>query len=182
MCILRSIILLDLSLGIAFGEVLVPRSMKSIYHNHFRKEKTMSEQEVLKIARETVEAFNTSDWERLKSSLAPDVVYDEVGTQRHMKGAGQVVESFQEWKKAGPDGIGTITKEIVSGNTVVLEVTWTATQNGPLVTPEGTIPPSGKPWKVEAAQVITVKEGKIKEVHQYFDTMTLLQQIGATQK
>ncbi len=143
----------------------------------------MSEQEVLKIARETVEAFNTGDWERLKSSLAPDVVYDEVvGTPRHMEGAGQVVESFQEWKKAGPDGIGTITKEVVSGNTAVLEVTWTATQNGPLVTPARTIPPSGQPWKVEAAQVITVKDGKIKEVHQYFDTMSLLQQIGATQK
>ncbi len=143
----------------------------------------MSEQEVLKIARETVEAFNTGDWGRLKSSLAPDVVYDEVvGTPRHMEGAGQVVESFQEWKKAGPDGIGTITKEVVSGNTVVLEVTWTATQNGPLVTPERTIPPSGRPWRVPAAQVITVKDGKIKEVHQYFDTMTLLQQIGAMQK
>ena len=143
----------------------------------------MSEQEVLKIARETVEAFNTGDWGRLKSSLAPDVVYDEVvGTPRHMEGAGQVVESFQDWKKAGPDGIGTITKEVVSGNTVVLEVTWTATQNGPLVTPERTIPPSGRPWRVPAAQVITVKDGKIKEVHQYFDTMTLLQQIGATQK
>jgi len=68
---------------------------------------------------------------------------------------------------------------IAVGDTVVLEVTWKGTQNGPLETPGGIIPPSGKQWTVQAAQVIKIQNGKIKEFRQYFDLLTLLQQIGA---
>jgi len=50
------------------------------------------------------------------------------------------------------------------------------------VGPSGTIPPTDKAWNVRGAQVITVEGGKIRELHQYFDLLTILQQIGAAPK
>ena len=139
----------------------------------------MAEQDLIKLARENVEAYNTGDWQRLKAPLASDVVYDEVGSQRRMQGADQLVEAYQGWKQALPDGKGTIRNAFASGNSVAIEVTWTGTQTGPLVGPGGTIPPSGKSMSLPGAQLITFQGDKIKELHQYFDLMTLLQQLGA---
>ena len=142
----------------------------------------MAEQDVIRLARENVEAYNVGDWQRLKAPLAPDVVYHEVGSQRRLQGADQLVQAYQGWKQAAPDGRGTITNAFASGNSVALEVAWTGTHTGPLVGPSGTIPPSGKSWSLLGAQLITFQGDKIKEVRQYFDLLTLLQQIGAAPK
>ena len=139
----------------------------------------MSEAEAVRIARENVDAWTAGDWDRLRAALAPDVVYDEVGSQRRLVGVNDFVQSYQAWKRAGPDGKGTVMRALASGDTVLIEVTWTATQTGPMETPKGPIPPSGKQWNLRGAQVITVKDGKIKELRQYFDMLTILQQIGA---
>jgi steroid delta-isomerase-like uncharacterized protein len=134
---------------------------------------------MIKIAREQVDAFNTGDWERLQAGLAPDARYHELGTQRKVEGPEKIVELFNGWKTEFPDGAGTVTSAIGSGNTAALEVTWKGTHTGPLETAEGTIPASGKRHETPAAIVLTFEGGKIKEDRQYFDSMTLLRQIGA---
>ena len=77
------------------------------------------------------------------------------------------------------DAKGTVTNALASGNTAVLEITWEGTQTGPLVGPGGTIPPSGKRQVTPAAFLMTFEGDRIKEGRQYFDSMTLLQQLGA---
>jgi steroid delta-isomerase-like uncharacterized protein len=141
----------------------------------------MTEQDPIRVARENVEAYNAADWQRLEAALAPDVVYHEVGSQRRLQGADQTVQTYQGWKQAFPDdGRGTITNAFASGNLVLIELTWTGTQTGPFVGPGGeAFPASGKAFNALGAQVITVEGGKIQELHQYFDLLTILQQIGA---
>jgi len=46
-------------------------------------------------------------------------------------------------------------------------------------TPMGEHPASGKRIKIPAVQVFTLQGGKITESHQYFDSATLMQQVGA---
>jgi steroid delta-isomerase-like uncharacterized protein len=131
------------------------------------------------IAREAVEAFNTSDWERSKAILAPDYVLNELGTQRRIEGPDAAIESMQGWKEAMPDVVGTVTNTFVSGNTVTLQITWEGTQTGPLEGPMGTIPASGKRQVTPAAWILTFEGERIKESHHYFDMVTVLTQIGA---
>jgi hypothetical protein len=69
-----------------------------------------------------------------------------------------------------------------SGDTAVLEVIWTGTHTGPLTTAEGTIPASGKRQETPGAIFYTFEGDKIKESRQYFDSLTLLKQIGAQPK
>jgi steroid delta-isomerase-like uncharacterized protein len=139
----------------------------------------MAERDVMAIARETIDGFNASKPERYKATLASDVVYDEVATQRHIKGVDAVAECWEAWRKAMPDVKGTITNAITSGETVLLEVTWSGTQTGPLVGPGGTIPPSGKRQETRAAFLFAFRGSKVQELRHYFDMMALLQQLGA---
>ena len=138
--------------------------------------------EVVTIARKQVDAFNSSDWEQLRAGLASDSRYDELGTERKIEGPEQIVELFKGWKAAFPDAVGTITSTLASGNKAALEVTWKGTHTGPLASAEGTIPASGKRQETPAAFFFTFEGDKIKESRHYFDSMTLLKQIGAQPK
>jgi steroid delta-isomerase-like uncharacterized protein len=139
----------------------------------------LTAEQMVKIAREQVDAFNNGDWERLEAGLAADATYDELATQRKVDGPEKIVELFKGWKTAFPDAAGTVTSAVGSGSTAVLEVTWKGTQTGPLVTAEGTIPASGKSQETPAAFFFSFEGSKIKESRQYFDSLTLLKQIGA---
>jgi steroid delta-isomerase-like uncharacterized protein len=138
--------------------------------------------EVVKLARKQVDAFNIGDWEQVRAGLAADSRYDELGTQRKIEGPEKIVELFKAWKTAFPDAVGTVTSAVASGNKAALEVTWKGTHTGPLATAEGTIPASGKLQETPAAFFFTFEGDKVKESRHYFDSMTLLKQIGAQPK
>ena len=137
---------------------------------------------MVKIAHEQVDAFSSGNWELLRGTLASDSRYDELGTQRKIEGPEKIVELFKDWKAAFPDGAGTVTSAVASGNTVALEVTWKGTHTGPLESAEGTIPASGKRQETPAAIFFTFEGDKIKESRHYFDSLTLLKQIGVQPK
>jgi steroid delta-isomerase-like uncharacterized protein len=138
--------------------------------------------EMVKIAREQVDAFSSGDWERVRAGLASDSRYDELGTQRKIEGPEKIIELFKGWKTAFPDAAGTVTSAFASGDKAVLEVTWKGTHTGPLTMAEGTIPASGKHQETPAAIFFTFEGNKIKESRHYFDSLTLLTQIGAEPK
>ena len=142
----------------------------------------LTTEEIVKLARKQVDAFNTGDWEQLRASLASDSLYDELGTQRKIEGPEKIVELFKAWKTAFPDAVGTVTTAVASGSEAALELTWKGTQTGPLTTAEGTIPASGKRQETPTAFFFTFAGDKIKESRHYFDSMTLLKQIGAQPK
>ena len=125
-------------------------------------------------ALQNIEAFNTGDWNRLKDCLSADVVYLDAPSKRSLKGAGHFVDEYKNWKGAAPDCKGTVTHSAASGSTVVVEVRWTGTNTGSLAGQ----PPTGKAWDVDGCQVITLEDGKIKALHQYYDMLSLLQQLG----
>jgi steroid delta-isomerase-like uncharacterized protein len=133
------------------------------------------------VARENVDAFTAGDWEKFKAALTPDSVYEELATQRRLQGPEEITRALQGWKQAFPDGAGTVTNAVAAGDTVTLEVTWEGTQTGPLEGPQGTIPASGKRATVQAVQVVRVEDDKIKENRHFFDMLSILNQLGATQ-
>jgi steroid delta-isomerase-like uncharacterized protein len=137
---------------------------------------------MVKIAREQVDAFNGGDWERVRAGLASDSRLNELGTGRSVDGPEKIVELFEGWKQAFPDAAGTVTTAFASGDTAALEVTWKGTHTGPLTTAEGTIPASGKRQETAAAIFFVFEGDKIKDARHYFDSLTLLKQIGVQPK
>ncbi|OFW55308.1 MAG: hypothetical protein A2146_07065 [Actinobacteria bacterium RBG_16_67_10] len=112
---------------------------------------TQTTDELVKIAREQIDAFNSGDWELMRGKFTSDSRYDELGTERKLEGPEKIVELFKGWKSAFPDVVGTVTSSVASGNKVALEVTWKGTHTGPLTMAEGTIPASGKRQETPAA-------------------------------
>jgi steroid delta-isomerase-like uncharacterized protein len=142
----------------------------------------LTAEELVKIARKQIDAFNDGNWEQMRGLLASDARYHEFGTERAIEGREQIIETFRGWKTGFPDAAGTVTSSVANGDTAVLEVTWKGTQTGPLTTAAGTIPASGKSQETPAAVFYLFEGAKIKASRHYFDAMTLLKQIGAEPK
>jgi steroid delta-isomerase-like uncharacterized protein len=139
----------------------------------------MPEKSVAELAKEQVIAYNEKDWDRARAALAPEVIYEEFGTQRKLKGVDDVLTAWKGWATAIPDSRATFQSELVSGNTAVLEITWSGTHSGPLNTGEREIPATGKKIELRAIQVVDIANDRVKSVRHYYDIGTLLQQIGA---
>jgi steroid delta-isomerase-like uncharacterized protein len=142
---------------------------------------TQSEQfgDTTAVATELVEAFNVGNWERLRATLHPDVVYDETGTQRRVDGADEYVRLCQGWKESLPDARGTVQATAASGQHVAQEILWQGTHSGPLAGPGGVVPPSGKRTRVRGTLWYTIVGGRAREIHHHLDVLSLMQQIGA---
>ena len=139
----------------------------------------MNDAERIQKAQQIVNGFGVADWNGLKGLLTPNAIYDEVGTQRKTIGPDQIIQAFQGWKQAMSDAKGTIQNSHGLGNVVALEISWQGTHTGPITTPTGTIPPSGRRQTTQAAMIVKFQGDKIHEIRHYFDMVTLLQQIGA---
>ena len=71
-----------------------------------------------------------------------------------------------------------VTSTLVDANRVFY--TWTArgTHDGPLVTPQGTLPASGKKGTVDGVLIATVENGRILREETYWNVPDLLAQIA----
>ena len=138
----------------------------------------MSQQTLVDAAKAPILAYNEKNWEAVNRTIASDVAYDEVGTGRNLRGAHDVVAAWKGWAAAFPDSKATFEAAHVSGNTVILEVTWRGTHSGPLRTPTGEIPATGKTIEMRACQVVDVADGKARGIRQYLDMATMMTQLG----
>jgi steroid delta-isomerase-like uncharacterized protein len=140
----------------------------------------MTQKSLIDAAKAPVIAYNEKNWDALKAALSPKIVYDEVSTQRKVQGIKDVLGVWKGWATAIPDSKAKFHSALVSGNTVVVEVTWRGTHKGPLQMPTGEIPATGKKIELRACQVFEIAGGKAQSMRQYFDMATLLQQLGVT--
>ncbi len=138
----------------------------------------MTDQDPAQLATALVTAFNNNDWSAYQQNLTADSIYDEVGTSRKLEGVDTIVGALKGWKEAMPDVKGTVSSAISTGNTAVLEVSWTGTHTGPLQGPSGTIPATGKQQTTRAGWVLEFDDGKLKQSRHYFDMLSFMQQLG----
>jgi steroid delta-isomerase-like uncharacterized protein len=131
------------------------------------------------VATRILEAFNDADWDAFRAGVTDDVVYVESGTGRRIEGADAYLALCEGWKRALPDVSGTVRRAIEGDEVVAQEVSWTGTHDGPLPTPNGDIPATGRPVTVEATLWTQTRDGAVSEVHHHLDVMALMAQIGA---
>jgi len=130
-------------------------------------------------AKASVVAYNDKNWEAVTKTVTDDVEYDEVATNRTLRGPSDVIAAWKGWATTLPDSRATFEAAHVSGNTVVLELTWRGTHSGPLQTAAGAIPATGRKIEIRAVQIVDLTaEGKTRRVRHYFDMATLLAQLG----
>ena len=132
----------------------------------------------LAFARVVVAAFAAA-WERFRAGLANGLVPEETGTGRRVDGIDADVRRCRGWRRAFPDVTGTILRAVAGGETVAEEVAWASSHLGPLETPGGTVPATGRRVAAAATLWVTVRGGKATAIRHHLDVLTLLQQVGA---
>ena len=138
-------------------------------------------QALIDAAKASVTVYNDKDWAGYERILTADAVYDEVATGQRQTGAANIAAVSKAWAGAFPDSKASFDAVHVSGNTVILELTWRGTHRGALQMASGVLPPTGRKLEVRAIQVIEVTpEGKVRSVRHYFDVASMLSQVGVS--
>jgi len=138
----------------------------------------MADSDNIAIARRLYEDWNKRDFDHLASLLADDGQILLVGSGTSFRGPDGARQFADMWATGFPDGRVTIEREAASGGQVTIEHTGTGTHTGPLQSPGGDIPATGKSVTLQLCDVFTIEGGKIKSMRSYFDSASLLTQIG----
>ena len=122
------------------------------------------------------DGINNNDLDKAMS-----VFSDDVETSTPM-GSTVGIEPFRAFGEAfavaAPDGNLTATRIIESGNTIVVEGTFSGTQTGELAGPGMTVPPTGKSFSFTFADILEARDGKFVTHHIYFDNAGFMAQLG----
>ncbi len=121
-------------------------------------------------------AFAEGDLDRWQALLAPDFTYSYPGVPD-----GRGAAAARAYNQPFADAFGDWDTEVHSvaqdGGTVMLEITVRATLVAPLVTPEGTLPASGRRGAVRAVVVAEIGGGRIRREATYWNVPDLVAQI-----
>jgi steroid delta-isomerase-like uncharacterized protein len=85
---------------------------------------------------------------------------------------------MQSFKTAFPDIVIHHKNIITNGNRVAVEFIAEGTHKGPIQTPAGDIPPTGKHVTFTVAEFLEWENGKLKSIHNYQDAGSIMRQIG----
>jgi predicted ester cyclase len=82
------------------------------------------------------------------------------------------------FKGAFPDLKIAVTNQVATDDQVVSEFTARGTHTGPLLTPAGEIPPTGRKVDFIVCEVWRIKNGQLVSLHNYQDAASLMRQLG----
>ncbi len=99
-------------------------------------------------------------------------------TGQRFKGPAGMREYCAGWAAAFPDGQVEVTNLVASEGGYAAEFIGRGTHTGPLSTPMGDIPPTQRRMEIAYCEVHEVRNGKLAGVRLYFDTATLMRQLG----
>ena len=123
-------------------------------------------------------AMGARDWEAWANLHTENVILHSPDSPEPTQGR----EKVQAWYKGFVDGFPDLDvktlRSFASGDWVVGEYTVSGTHTGPLPGPEGEIPPTNKRVQMPVATVYRVEGGQVAEVHEYFDQLGFMAQLG----
>jgi len=133
------------------------------------------------VVNQVIEAFNRHDAETVGACYAEDAVVHDPASPEPLKGRDAIIAfdhvifgafSDVRWEPLAP--------VIVSGNQAVWQIVATATFDGPMPMPDGTVlEPNGAKISHEQAMVSTLdNDGLIVEERAYFDGTGLAMKLG----
>lgn len=134
--------------------------------------------ENVEIAREFYAAWNDRDFERAAELMADDGEILVMGTGERYTGPQGAIEFSRMWAEAFPDGRVEVTRTIAEGDHVVVLFRGRGTHTGTLRSAAGEIPATGREITLDLCDVYEFRGGKVKRNWTYFDSGSLLTQLG----
>lgn len=131
----------------------------------------------IETVRKSIDTWNDADRQGFLSCYTDDCEILAPGLEG--KGHDGVAAFWASTMGPMPDGRVDVTHLLADGDVVAEEATTRGTNTGPSYGPDGSeIPPTGREVVVPFGAVHTVREDKIVSSHFYWDTMSILGQLG----
>lgn len=130
------------------------------------------------VVRSLFEAFNDGDLDRAAGLVSDDFELVDVATGLTFQGPEGCRAWLQTFLTALPDARTEIVNVFAEADRVATEHVGRGTQTGPLVTPGGTIPATGRNVELRIAEIYELRDGKITRLYAYYDGATLMRQLG----
>lgn len=131
-------------------------------------------------ARDVMDAITAAvvagDRDRLKGLYAPNAV--AVTPEGEIKGREEIADWMHAFRVAFPDMRFELLAQFEVGDTAIDEGYLMGTHTGPLVGPEGEIPPTGREVRLRECDLAVVTGGLAREHRFYYDQQQLTEQLG----
>jgi predicted ester cyclase len=124
-----------------------------------------------------ITAVNARDVEGYLANQQPDVEFVLPGGVI-LRGRDQVKQYTETLWHAFPDGALTFGTQVFGQDVAATEVVFTGTHTGPMVTPNGSLSPTGRTVPLRSASIVHIKDGRIAAEHVYLDQLEMRTQLG----
>jgi steroid delta-isomerase-like uncharacterized protein len=133
---------------------------------------------MIELLRKHLAAVQASDFDAVEADLAPGFEFEGVaiGRRGHRD---EYLAQARKWMAAYPDLKATITSYYEAGDRIIAEIEWAGTNRGAIDLHSVRVPATNKAARVKGVMIYRIKDGKLVEMHNYFDLLGLLKQIGA---
>jgi len=135
-------------------------------------------QENAALARSMYDCYNARDYDRAAAGVAEDADIEIVPFSISFRGPAGMRDFLRGWATAFPDSMTEVRTVTADDARAVAEYVGSGTHDGPLATPAGTIPPTGRRVEVPFCDVLEIRDGRIVRLHNYFDAATMMAQLG----
>jgi steroid delta-isomerase-like uncharacterized protein len=130
------------------------------------------------VVRSLFDAFNDGDLARAATTVTDDFQLIDLAAGQTFRGPDGCREWLETFRTALPDVRTELLNLMADGDRVASEHTGRGTHNGPFITPAGTIPATNRKVELRIGEFYELREGKIAKLCAYYDSATLLRQLG----
>jgi len=130
------------------------------------------------LLREVFDALNAHDLDRVAAVADERFEFVDVG-------GGEAVHGREQWRaycgrfvRAFPDLTQEVTNLVAARESAFAEAIARGARTGPLETPDGEVPPTGRRIEIEFSVVARARDGLLVDGREYYDSMTLVTQLG----
>lgn len=122
--------------------------------------------------------FSKKELDEAAALIADQFQWTIVAFDMTMNGREGFNQGFMSFATAFPDSQIHHKNTVANGDQVVVEYDFVGTHTGPLATPTGPVPPTGKAVNIPGIEVYGLQNGKVISLRTYFDAATMLRQLG----
>ena len=139
---------------------------------------TMPAVDTERVVRAIFDRFNARDLDGATALVSDDFELVDVPAGLTLRGQHALRQWFDVFLAAGPDARAELKTLVVNGEWSASEHVGSFTHTGPLLSPAGAIPPTGKSVEIKMAEVYQVRDGELTSLRAYYDSATMLRQMG----
>lgn len=130
------------------------------------------------LTRQLHEAFSQNRFDAVLAAAADDIEVVSYSNGFAAQGKENFRQFFMGFKAAFPDLVITHRNLIANGEWLAVEFSAVGTHTGPLMTPNGAVPPTGRTVNFNVCEVHAWRDGKLTRLVNYQDALSLMAQLG----